>query len=222
MALNFPSSPTLNQQTTLGNITYVFNGTGWSPLGSSTGISSVVYSINGQTGNAILTTDAINEGTNNKYFSSTRFDQRLSSVSINLLVDVDTTTTTPTDGMSLVYKSSTLRWEPVMLNTGVSAVNNKTGNVSLTLANISGVDLSGSVPNTGDALIYNSTTGTWRAATPNAALGGNTDQIFYTNQKTITANYTVAGTVNALSSGPITISDGIVVTISDGAVWSIV
>lgn len=222
MAINFPSSPTLNQQTTLGNVTYVFNGTGWTPLGSSTGISSVVYSVNGQTGNAVLTTDSVNEGTNNKYFSSTRIDQRLSAVSINLLGDVDTTSTTPTDGMSLVYKTSTLRWEPMMLATGVSSVNSKTGAVILTLANISGVDLSSSVPSNGDALIYNSGTGTWRAATPNAALGGNTDQIFYTNQKTITANYTVAGTVNALSSGPITISDGITVTISDGAVWSIV
>jgi hypothetical protein len=221
MAINFPSSPTLNQQTTLGNVTYVFNGTGWVPAGTSTGISSVVTTVNGLTGNAVLTTDNIAEGTNNKYFSTTRFDQRLTAVSINLLSDVDTTTITPTDGMSLVYKASTLRWEPLQLTTGVSAVNNKSGNVTLTLANIAGVDLT-TAPVNGQALVYNSGTGVWTATTPTSAVGGNSDQIFYTNQKTITANYTLSGTVNALTSGPVTINDGIVVTISDGATWSIV
>ena len=161
MAINFPSSPTLNQQTTLGNVTYVFNGTGWIPAGTSTGVTSVVTSVNGFSGNAVLTTDSIAEGTNNKYFSSTRFDQRLTAVSINLLSDVDTTTITPTDGMSLVYKAGTLRWEPYMLTTGVSAVNNLAGNVTLTLGNISGVDLT-TAPINGQALVYNSGTSTWQ------------------------------------------------------------
>jgi hypothetical protein len=54
------------------------------------------------------------------------------------------------------------------------------------------------------------------------ASGGGSDQIFWQNDKTITANYTVAATINASSSGTITIADGITVTVADGAEWSIV
>lgn len=219
MAINFPSNPTLNQQATLGNVTYIYNGTGWAPAGTSTGVTSVVTSINGLTGNAILTTDLINEGTNNRYFSDTRIDQRLTAVSINLLQDVDTTSVTPEDGMSLVYKTSSLRWEPMF--TGVRSINNLSGVVTFTLANISGIDFS-TQPTQGQTLTYNSATNTWRPSTPNAASGGAGDQIFYLNGKTITANYTLPGTTNAVSAGTITIADGITVTIADGAEWSIV
>jgi hypothetical protein len=221
MALNFPSSPTLYQQTTLANVTYVYNGTGWAPAGTSTGVSSVVTSVNGLTGNAVINTDLIEEGTNNKYFSATRIDQRLTAVSINLLQDVDTVSTTPTNGMSLVYKASSLRWEPMQLITGVSSVNTLTGNITLSLGNLSGVDLT-TAPTQGQSLTYSSASGTWKPSTPNAALGGGNDQIFYVNNKTITANYTLPATVNAVSAGTITIADGITVTIADGAEWSIV
>lgn len=221
MPINFPSNPTVNQQTTLGNVTYIYNGTGWAPAGTSTGVTSVVTSVNGLTGNAVLTTDLIPEGTNNRYFSTTRVDQRLTAVSINLFQDVDTTSVSPTDGMSLVWKSSTLRWEPVALVTGVSSVNGITGNITLTVGNIAGVDFS-TPPVQGQSLTYQSATNTWKPSTPNSAQGGGSDQIFYINNKTITANYTLSGTVNATSAGTITIADGITVTIADGGEWSIV
>lgn len=219
MAINFPLNPTVNQQATLGNVTYIYNGTGWAPAGTSTGVTSVVTSINGLTGNAVLTTDLINEGTNNRYFSDTRIDQRLTAVSINLLQDVDTTSTTPEDGMSLVYKTSSLRWEPMF--TGVRTINGQTGIITFTMGNISGVDFS-TAPTQGQTLTYQSGSNTWKPSTPNAAQGGGSDQIFYLNSKTITANYTLAGTSNAVSAGTITIADGITVTIADGAEWSIV
>lgn len=49
----------------------------------------------------------------------------------------------------------------------------------------------------------------------------NSNPISY-NAKTITANVTIANTYNAVSGGPITIANNVVVTIADGAVWSIV
>lgn len=45
---------------------------------------------------------------------------------------------------------------------------------------------------------------------------------FYENAKTVTANYTILGTRNAMSAGPVTVNSGIVVTVSTGAVWTIV
>jgi len=46
--------------------------------------------------------------------------------------------------------------------------------------------------------------------------------IFYQNGKTVTSDYTITADKNALSCGPITIGDDVVVTIEDGGEWSIV
>lgn len=54
------------------------------------------------------------------------------------------------------------------------------------------------------------------------ASGGGNDQIFYENGQTVTSDYTVGATVNAMSAGPITIDTGVTVTISTGANWVIV
>lgn len=51
------------------------------------------------------------------------------------------------------------------------------------------------------------------------ATGGGSDEIFYLNGKTVTTNYTVPGTNNAMTTGPITVNDGVSVTVSDGARW---
>jgi hypothetical protein len=54
------------------------------------------------------------------------------------------------------------------------------------------------------------------------AKGGGTDQIFYENGQTVSTDYTVASTVNAMSAGPITIGSGVTVTVSSGATWTVV
>ena len=54
------------------------------------------------------------------------------------------------------------------------------------------------------------------------ATGGGTDQIFYLNGQTVTTDYTISGTSNAGSFGPITVDSGVTVTVSTGAVWSVV
>ena len=45
--------------------------------------------------------------------------------------------------------------------------------------------------------------------------------VFYTNDQTVTANYTLPTNKNAMTTGPISINDGVTVTISDGSRWVI-
>jgi hypothetical protein len=51
------------------------------------------------------------------------------------------------------------------------------------------------------------------------ATGGGSDAVFVENDQTVTSNYTIPASKNAMSTGPITIADGVTVTISDGARW---
>ena len=50
---------------------------------------------------------------------------------------------------------------------------------------------------------------------------GAVNGIFYLNDQTVLANYTIASTKNAMTAGPITIDSGVTVTISNGANWVI-
>lgn len=54
------------------------------------------------------------------------------------------------------------------------------------------------------------------------ATGGGTDEVFYENAQTVTTNYTITSSRNALSAGPITIGTGVTVTVPSGSVWAIV
>ena len=65
---------------------------------------------------------------------------------------------------------------------------------------------------------YNGTS--W--GTLGGATGGGNDQIFYENGQNVTTDYTIPGTRNAGSFGPITIDTGATVTVDTGATWTIV
>lgn len=52
--------------------------------------------------------------------------------------------------------------------------------------------------------------------------GGPANGVFYENDTTITADYTITTNKNAMSAGPITINSGITVTVPAGSVWTIV
>lgn len=76
---------------------------------------------------------------------------------------------------------------------------------------------------------YNTTTNQYEGygasawgALGGGATGGGGNQIFYENDQTVTTNYTIPATKNAMSAGPITIDTGVSVTVSTGAVWTIV
>lgn len=55
-----------------------------------------------------------------------------------------------------------------------------------------------------------------------AAGGGGGDSVFYENDNTVTANYSITANKNAMSAGPITVESGVEITIPSGSVWTIV
>jgi hypothetical protein len=71
--------------------------------------------------------------------------------------------------------------------------------------------------NTSNAkLLYKPSTGEFQSSELVASNG------LFVNSRTVTANYTVPAGSNALSSGPVTVADGITVTVSDGSVWTVI
>lgn len=52
--------------------------------------------------------------------------------------------------------------------------------------------------------------------------GGSADRVFFENDISVTANYTITAGKNAGSFGPITINSGVTVTVPSGSVWSVV
>jgi hypothetical protein len=54
------------------------------------------------------------------------------------------------------------------------------------------------------------------------ATGAGTDSIFWLNDQTVTASYTVPVGQNAGSFGPITIASGVTVTVPTGGIWTVV
>jgi hypothetical protein len=54
------------------------------------------------------------------------------------------------------------------------------------------------------------------------ATGGGADQVFVENGQNVTTNYTIPATKNAMSTGPITVDDGVSVTISSGSRWVVI
>jgi hypothetical protein len=53
------------------------------------------------------------------------------------------------------------------------------------------------------------------------ATGGGSDDIFIENGQTVTTNYTITTSKNAMTAGPITVNNGITVTVPSGSVWTI-
>jgi hypothetical protein len=54
------------------------------------------------------------------------------------------------------------------------------------------------------------------------ATGGTGNQVFYENDQTITANYTITTNKNAMTAGPVTINSGVTVVVPSGSSWTIV
>jgi len=77
-----------------------------------------------------------------------------------------------------------------------------------------------SATGTKSSTTYLSGANTWTEPA-GGATGGSTDDIFYENGQTVTANYTITTNKNAMSAGPITINTGISVTVPTGSVWVI-
>ena len=57
---------------------------------------------------------------------------------------------------------------------------------------------------------------------PKNATGGGTDEVFFENMQTVTTSYTISSGKNAMTAGPVTINNSVVVTIPSGSSWVIV
>jgi hypothetical protein len=112
----------------------------------------------------------------------------------------------PLDGQLLTYSNATSKW--------VAQNPNSVSGVTKIVAG-SGVVLS---PTSGVGTVTITASG----GAGNYPTGGNTDKIFWENDQSITANYTISATKNAMSIGPVSIANGAVVTISTGSVWAII
>jgi hypothetical protein len=64
--------------------------------------------------------------------------------------------------------------------------------------------------------VYN---GTAWGSVGGGATGGGSDEIFVENGQTVTTNYTIPSTRNAMTTGPISVASGVTVTVSSGARW---
>lgn len=54
------------------------------------------------------------------------------------------------------------------------------------------------------------------------AKGGGNNQVFFENDQTVTSDYTITASKNAMSAGPITVDTGVTVTIPTDCNWIIV
>ena len=74
--------------------------------------------------------------------------------------------------------------------------------------------------NTTEASFEGYAAGAW-GSIGGGATGAGGDQVFYENELTVTANYTLTTSRNAMSTGPITIDSGVTVTIPTSQRWVI-
>ena len=78
-------------------------------------------------------------------------------------------------------------------------------------------------------MIYETDTDTyygWRGSAwlpiGGGATGGGTDDVFYENSQTVTADYTITTDKNAVTAGPVSIDSGVTVTVPSGSAWVVV
>ena len=62
----------------------------------------------------------------------------------------------------------------------------------------------------------------WDDVPAGAPTGGGSDLVFYQNGQTVTTDYTVTASNNAMSAGPVTVATGIDVTLTGTSEWVIV
>lgn len=126
-----------------------------------------------------------------------------------------------TSNISRIYDGSA--WSNVTVST--ATVVSKTGTTGSAVLPVGTTGERDGTPAAG-YLRFNSTDGAFEGYNGSAwapvgagATGGGSDQVFYENDQTVTANYTIPSGRNAMSTGPVSINSGVVVTISTGSRW---
>ena len=63
---------------------------------------------------------------------------------------------------------------------------------------------------------------TWAEVPAGAPTGAGSEKVFFENENSVDANYTITTNFNAVSAGPVTVASGVTVTIPAGQAWVIV
>jgi len=143
-----------------------------------------------------------------------------------------------TTGLLKIRKAANLAFVTVLTlsatNLGLSALAGATFTGDVVLSTVTALKLpigtTGERPTGANGLVrYNSSLSTFEGykngawgAIGGGAPGGGSDDVFYENGQTVTTNYTLTTSKNAMSAGPVSIDSGATVTIPSGQSWSIV
>ena len=73
-----------------------------------------------------------------------------------------------------------------------------------------------------DSSSFEGYNGTSWGSVGGGATGGGSDAVFIENDQSVTTNYTIPATKNAMSTGPLSIDSGVTVTVSSGARWVVI
>ena len=103
-------------------------------------------------------------------------------------------------------------------------VNSTLGVGSVTLLTVATGSTGVVCPQSASSIVYSDGTNVGFAdnRVVSGAAGGGSNQVFYLNDQTVTADYTIPTSKNAMTAGPITIAGGVTVTINPPTVWTIV
>lgn len=129
-----------------------------------------------------------------------------------------------TSNISRIYDGSA--WGNVSLDAGiVVGKTSSTGSAVVpagTQAQRDGSPAAGYFRFNSDTSSFEGYNGTAWGSVGGGATGGGNDAVFVENDQTVTTNYTIPATKNAMSTGPVEIDSGVTVTISSGARWVVI
>jgi len=188
-----------------------WTGSAWTPS-SVAGGSGSVLSVNSKTGAVVLNTDDVAEGTTNLYYTTTRWDQRLSTK----------TTDNLTEGSTNKYFSNTLARNALAAGTGLT-YNSSTGTFSISAntdqvsegssnlyftnsrfdtrfgqSNLSALaDVADTTPTTGQALAWNGSA--WAPTTISPGTGGAGGGTSGVYRASVQVDYDASGNLSGVS-----------------------
>lgn len=150
-------------------------------------------------------------------------------VTLGSVAGTDTITASASPALTAYATGQTFRFVSSGANTGSVTLNinglgaknvykaSASGPVALTAGDIQGSGNVVQVTYDGTQFQVSSGTGSGGGAT-----GGGSDKVFFENDITVTANYTITTNKNAMTAGPVTVNNGVTVTVPNGSVWSVV